>query len=250
MRRGRILLVLTLLLTAVGARSESFFDDLNYFARIGYSVGGTIPTSIPRTVRELSEYNLQANFTLAVDVQKPLGKRWGVMLGLHYENRGMGADVRVKSQYMHMIQGGESLEGLFTGHAEVTADQNLITIPIEVTYEISSKVRVRLGPTISYVFTQDFHGQAYDGYLRVDDPTGAKVEVGTDDLTRGHYDFSDDLRDLQVAALLGFDWQFAGHWGAYTELSWGLNAAFRSHFKTIKQTLYPIYGTIGCIYKL
>jgi hypothetical protein len=34
------------------------------------------------------------------------------------------------------------------------------------------------------------------------------------------------------------------------DLSWGLTGIHKSDFKTVEQTLYPIYGTIAVTYKL
>ena len=34
------------------------------------------------------------------------------------------------------------------------------------------------------------------------------------------------------------------------DLNWGLSGFFKSSFKTLDQTLYPIYGTIGIAYKI
>ena len=33
-------------------------------------------------------------------------------------------------------------------------------------------------------------------------------------------------------------------------LNWGLTGIFPSDFKTVEQTLYPVYGTIGVFYRL
>ena len=97
--------------------------------------------------------------------------------------------------------------------------------------------------------SSSFDGYAYNGHLRVGDPTGTRVDLGTDEASRGTYDFSDDLRRVQFGIDVGADWQFSRRYGAYADLSWGLLGAFKSDFKTIEQTMYPIFGTIGLTYK-
>ena len=67
---------------------------------------------------------------------------------------------------------------------------------------------------------------------------------------RDSYDFSDDMRKCHVGMLIGADCRLGKRLGVYADLTWGLNDAFKSSFKTIEQTLYPIYGTIGLTYKL
>ena len=48
---------------------------------------------------------------------------------------------------------------------------------------------------------------------------------------------------------MGYSWQFSRRYGAYADLSWGLIGAFKRDFKTIEQTMYPIFGSIGITYK-
>jgi hypothetical protein len=38
--------------------------------------------------------------------------------------------------------------------------------------------------------------------------------------------------------------------GMSADLNWGLTGIFPSDFKTVEQTLYPVYGTIGVFYRL
>ena len=86
--------------------------------------------------------------------------------------------------------------------------------------------------------------------MRVGNPTGAKVELGSEDGNRGTYDFSDDMRNLQFGVMLGTEWYFHKRWGVFADLSWGVTGIFKDDFNTIEQTLYPIYGTIGVSYRI
>lgn len=38
--------------------------------------------------------------------------------------------------------------------------------------------------------------------------------------------------------------------GVSADLNWGLTGIFPGDFKTVEQTLYPVYGTIGVFYRL
>ena len=64
------------------------------------------------------------------------------------------------------------------------------------------------------------------------------------------YDFGDDLRSSQFGLTVGIDWTFCRHLGLSADLSWGLTGIFPGDFKTVEQTLYPIYGTIGVFYRI
>ena len=234
----------------LAASTEVSAQQLEWRVRLGYSIGGTAPVGLPATIRSLDNYSLQANFLLGIDAWTQIGGAWGAEAGVYVRNTGMETDTRVKNYHMAMVSGGERLEGMFTGQVVTLCDQTSLTIPIQVTFDLNSRWRLRLGPQLSYVLWQKFEGEAYGGYLRVGDPTGNKVEIGSDSATRGSYDFADDLRRWQIAIDLGADWFLTDRWGAYAELSWGLGGVFKSSFETIEQTLYPIYGVIGCLYKL
>lgn len=86
----------------------------------------------------------------------------------------MKVDATVKNYHMKMVQGGETIEGMFTGRVMTQVDQSLGTIPVQATYDLSDKVRLKLGPYFSYVSSHKFNGYAYDGYLREGSPTGPK----------------------------------------------------------------------------
>ena len=102
----------------------------------------------------------------------------------------------------------------------------------------------------SYMLSRQFEGYAHGGYLRVGGPTGAKINIGEEPGQRGDYDFSNHMRRLQVGLTVGCDWTFCEKWGGYLDLNWGLNGIHHSSFKTIEQTLYPIFATVGATYNL
>lgn len=242
--------IIMFLAVSLQAHAGDIFANLEYYARLGYNLGGTAPIGMPATIRKLNSYTIQPNVTLALDAYKPLGKQWGVVGGFHIERKGMKTDAQVKNYNMSMTRGGETLSGVFTGNVITKVDQWLLSLHLQAACDVSPKVRLRLGPYLSYALSQDFSGDAYDGYLRVDNPTGSKVELGTEEGSRGTYDFSDDLRKLQLGVDAGVDWAFSQRWGAYADLSWGVTGIFKSSFHTIEQTLYPIFGTVGITYKL
>ena len=252
--RKNIFAVITALIimicTAQTAVAKSFLDSLEYDVRVGYTIGGTMPMNIPSTVRKLNKYTIKLCGEIAVDVHADLGKRWGIMTGVAFEKKAMAIEATVKNYHMTIIRGGEELTGNFTGRNNSNVSFWMFTIPLLATYDVSRSVRLKLGPYASILTAKTFDGCAHDGYLRVDDPTGAKIEVGNTDSTRGVYDFSDDLRRVQYGIRAGADWQFYHSWGAFADISWGLHDIFSSGFHTVQMTLYPVYGTIGIVYKL
>jgi hypothetical protein len=109
---------------------------------------------------------------------------------------------------------------------------------------------LKAGPYVSLLINKDFSGYVFDGYLRQGNPTGPRVAMGKEENERATYDFSDDMRNFQCGIAIGADWQVHKHFGVSVDLNWGLNGIFKSSFKTVEQTLFPIYGTIGVFYTI
>lgn len=242
-------LLCALLWVATGARADGFWDAMDYDVRLGYSLGGTAPVGMPASIRSLSKYTLKANFNVTGTAHYAITDRWGLQVGLRIGLEGMKADARVKNYHMALVRGGESVEGMFTGHVVTKADMWMLSVPLQATYTLG-RWRLRLGPQLGWLMGGTFDGHAYDGYIRLGTPVGGKVEIGSDEGTRGTYDFSDDLRRFYIAATAGVDYRLSPRWGLAVDLNWGLNGIFHSGFDTIEQTLYPIYGTLSATFRL
>lgn len=238
------------LTAALPARAEGFIESLSCNFRFGYMLGGTAPVGMPATIRSLDSYRLEPCFTLGVDVSKQLAGRWGLATGLRLENKGMNIKATVKNYHMAFVQGGSRLEGYFTGGNHTEAEEWMFTVPVLASYAITDNLHIKAGPYVSVLTSRKFEGYAHDGYLREGDPTGTKAEIGNDETNRGEYDFSNDMRRVQLGVEIGADYYWGKHWGAFAGLTWGLTGVFRSSFDTIEQTLYPIYGSVGLCYRL
>ena len=238
------------LLASTLSKADSWDDDLQMKARAGYSIGGTAPIGMPETIRSIDAYKLTPSFMFGLDIQKSIGDKWGLLTGLHFENKAMNGDVTTKAYHMEVRKGDSMMEGLFTGkvHQEVT--QWMFTLPIQATYSFNDKLQLKAGPYFSLLINKDFSGIASDGYLRQNDPTGPKILMGSKEGEWATYDFSDDMRRFQFGLAVGIDWQFYRNFGLSADLNWGLNGIFKSDFKTVDQTLFPIYATIGLFYRL
>jgi hypothetical protein len=246
--RTAILIVLMALTTPVAA--EGFYDDVQLKARVGYSIGGTAPLGMPATIRSIEAFHLTPNFLLGIDGSKLLYDRWGFQAGLRVENKGMDGEVLTKAYRMKVRMDESEMEGYYTGRVRQKVTEWMLTLPVQATYQLGQKVRVKAGPYVSLLIDKDFSGYAADGYLRKDDPTGLKVVMGNKEGEWATYDFTDDMRWLQAGIAAGAEWQAWQRLGFSFDLSWGLTGIHKSDFKTVEQTLYPIYGTIAVTYKL
>ena len=224
-------------------------DSLQLKARVGYNIGGTSPVPLPETIRSIESYSLTPSFMVGFDAMLPLSQKWGVTAGLRFENKGMKTAVTTKAYFMEVVKGDQKMAGLFTGHVEQKVKQWMLTVPVQATYQLSNKVMLKGGPYVSFLLSKEFSGIASDGHLRKDTPTGAKILMGAKEGEWATYEFNDDMRSVQFGLGIGADWQAHKRIGVSADLNWGLTGVFPSDFKTVEQTLYPIYGTIGVFYR-
>lgn len=224
---------------------RSALVGLNYKIKAGFNIGGTSPLPLPREIREIRSYNP----TLAIAIEGDVCKRfdhskWGMLIGLRLETKGMKTDARVKNYHMEMTaDDGGYMTGAWTGYVKTKVRNTYLSFPVLATCQVSKRWEVRFGPYFSYVMDRDFSGSAYDGYLRNIDPTGEKAYV-----TNATYDFSDDLRRFQWGLQLGGEWRAYKHLSLYADIEWGLNSIFPKGFESVTFDMYPIYANLGFAY--
>ncbi len=239
---------IALALLTFDASAQDDARALSFSARVGYEVGAATPLGIPASIRGLNSFNPRANVLVGGCAHVRLSSLWGVSASVQVENKGMKTDAKVKNYSMEFRQGKDQLKGFFTGNVITEVDEWMVSIPVMAALDVR-RVRVKVGPYVSFLINGEFSGYAYDGYIRKGLPTGAKVIVGSDKDTRGDYDFADSMRKCQFGLAADADWRFCEHLGAFVNLSWGLTGVFHSDFKTIEQTMYPIFGSIGVSYE-
>jgi len=247
-----ILLLTLLMAVAMGpvTHAASLLDSVTVDARAGYSLGGTIPTPIPATIRHLNSYKPCASGMLAVTATVPLRQRWSLHTGLRLERYAFSTDAQVKNYDVAVTRGGESLEGVFVGDVKTRCAQTQLTLPVQASLDAGKRWHVRAGLFVSAVLGKSFDGWAHDGHLRVDTPTGAKVLLGSVEGERGDYEFDAHMRSCQWGIDAGTDWRLSSHWGAFAEVTFTLNGVFKSNFHTVPQTMHALYGTVGVIYQI
>jgi len=235
--------------TAMAVHAGATLDSIQIDVRLGYSLGGTLPTHIGHEIRGINKFDPGLNFTVAAEATLPLSERWGIHSGLRYETGGMDVDSRVKNYDIEVVRGDESLAGMFVGNVRIKSAQRRITLPVQATYSPSEVLRLRGGLFMGWLTHRRFWGWAYDGYLREDTPIGPKIEMGSEPGERGDFEFDHNMRIMQWGIDAGVDWQFHRRWGLFAELTYGLNGLFKSNFHSV-QPLRPMYGTLGILYRI
>lgn len=211
----------------------------------GVSIGGTSPLPIPAEIREIESFSPTLCIQLEGAAQKKFDKHWGVLVGIRFENKGMETKARVKNYHMEAVNadGSGTVNGAFTGHVRTATDLNYLSFPVLATYAFNDRWQLMFGPYLSWMMKGDFTGDAHDGYIRDQNPTGKYTDV-----TLATYDFSHDLRRFHWGLQLGGEFKAYRHLSVTADLQWGLNGIFPSDFGSVTFDLYPIYGTIGFHY--
>lgn len=251
-KKYSLILLLALLTTLPSMAQEKEYKGLirsamvglEYRIKAGFNIGGTSPIPLPAEIRELKSYAPTLAIAVEADICKKFTPKWGVLIGVRVETKGMETDARVKNYHMEMTaDDGGFMSGSWTGNVKTKVQNSYLTFPVLATYQLSKRWELRAGPYFSYVASREFSGSAYDGYLRNQDPTGEKVNV-----TSAVYDFSNDLRRFQWGAQLGAEWKAYKHLSLYADLEWGLNSIFPKNFQSVTFDMYPIYANLGFAY--
>ncbi|WP_165025410.1 porin family protein [Dysgonomonas sp. ZJ279] len=215
----------------------------------GFNIGATTPLSIPAEVRSVEAWWPQFTPQLGYNVVYRTESKWGLGSGILLNYKGMGIRDRVKYMYTEVIpqEGSNSiLKGYFVGKNETTVKTAYVTIPLYATYKASENWEMRLGGYASYLFSGQFKGHVSDGYIRLGDPTGEKVEI----TEKATFDFNDDLRSFDFGLTVGAERRINDRFGVYGNLDWGLRPIFPSDFRAVEFNMYNIYFTFGLTYKL
>ena len=242
--------ILLLIFTAHNTMAQNPDETFLMKARVGYAIGGTTPIGMPADIRSLDKFRVTPNFMVGFDCEYRFSSRFGLLGGLRFEIKDMDIEATTKGYHMKVKMDEDELEGLYTGHVRQQVRQRMFTIPVMLTFRLGRTVTLKAGPYLSILTCKQFEGYAFDGYLRKDNPTGSKVVMGNKEGEWATYDFGTDMRRCQFGISAGVDWNFWRCLGVSADLAWGLTGIHHSDFKTVEQTLYPIYGTIGLFYRI
>ena len=222
-----------------------FFKSLEYEVNAGTNIGGASPIPLPSEIRKINSYNPELNLQIGATARKYFGEneKWGAGIGIRLETKGMKTEANVKNYGMELIDNGQTLKGRWTGKVSTKYHTQQLVIPITAFYRLSKRVTLNAGPYLAFAFRNDFDGYVYDGYLREGDPTGPKISFDAN--SKASYDFGDELRSFQWGIQAGVGVNVLKHFVINANLQWGLNDIFKSSFKTVNFSLYPIYLNLG-----
>ncbi len=240
------ILALTIGCLAASAQENSRIWDFD--AKVGINIGGTSPLPLPREIRKIESYSPQFSPTIEINATRWINSRWGVSSGIRAERKAMSTHAQVKDYRTEIIgEGGNKLRGNWTGDVHTDVDNWYVCVPLQAVYRLNKHIDFTGGLFFSYLIDGSFEGYVNDGYLRKENPTGDKIVFDKKD--RGTYDFSNEINDFSWGVQAGAHWNATDRLKLSAQLTWGVNELFKSDFKTISFSMYPIYLNIAAGYR-
>ena len=278
--RHNIFLTVLLCSLATWANAENLNvkETWNITARAGYNIGGTVPAGFPAELRKINGYSPKFNYSIGIDAERMLNDKFGVQAAVLLDRKGFKGDVTMRQYDITLDYSGSRISGPYTGNVVANIIQTGITIPVQVSWWLSDRAKLKFGPYASFIVGRSLYGYAYgnkvydangtwtgeyDAYLRNGWSIGSKIEIGnieTDDKgnvtsdSRGTFegdDFNKFMRKFQYGLDLGLDYYFTHRIGAFADLSYGLNSAFTNEEgNPVNMGLHQLYLTVGITYKI
>ena len=224
-------------------RTVPLLGNYEFRLRAGFNIGGSAPLDFPAQIREICSYNPTMAFSIEGNVTRNINPRWGIQTGLRFETKGMKTDARVRNYMMRLSQGGQTIQGLFTGNVITKVKDEYLTIPLMMVYNLNKRWDLKFGGYASFLLNGSFSGIAYDGYIRDRVPTNPKMEI-----SEAPYDFSEEIKRFDVGLALGADYMIYKRFSVYADLMWGFNSLFPDTFTAISFKMYNIYLNMGFSY--
>lgn len=217
--------------------------------RAGFSMGGSTPIGFPVAIRKISRYNPGMMLAVEAAAHYRVTARWGLLASLLFEQKGMSTEAMVKGYYttFNSTSGNtQSVTGYFTGSVSTEIKTSYMTIPLSATYQPRNCPWLRLkgGGYFSYALERKFIGDAREGYMRNETPVGERV-----DISAAAYDFSDDIRAVNIGAMLGADYFLNRHLLLASDLSYGITPLMKPDFKSVSFEMHHLFLRLSFGYR-
>lgn len=232
-----------------GNTAHFFNTDIDYSLYAHFSIGGTSPMGFPKEIRKIESYNPTLQLGLQAHATKWLSssKNWGLRAGIAVEGKGMSTKAGVKNYLTEIIQDNSKVQGYFTGMVQTDVRNTYLSIPVSAVYKFSNRWNIYGGLFAAVAIDKQFDGYVSNGYLRQDTPVGAKISFEDESLAA--YDFSEDLRTFEWGTQVGAEWKAKRNFIVFTDMTYGFNDIFNTHFSSIDFAMHNLYLNIGFGYK-
>lgn len=246
-RNRFIIFLLAIVLSGVAVLAQNS-RKIDYGVDLGFNLGATTPMGLPAEVRKIDSYCPTANISLGAHAIYWVSPKWGLRVGLAFENKGMKTGIQVRNYHLSMnIQDGTeegAKTGYFTGKIRNTSRMTYITVPVNAVFRLGNSWKMEFGPYFSYALDRAFTGKVSDGELH---ETPLHPAIG---VNKADYDYSDDMRRFDVGLGLGASRSIYRNLSVKANLSWGFISVLNPDTRKIDMNTYNVFLNIGLSYNI
>ena len=245
MRKTLSILILTAICLCAGAQTiDTTQPRLRHSVTLGIGTGASAPIPIPNRISQMS-WTPHLCALAGYNLRYQLAPRYALRTGLQVRHVGMSAEAKVYQMFTQAIVDDAEVSGYFTGYNETKFNATYISLPLTFTYCLGDKWSFDAGLYAALKIQGHFSGAVKDGYIRIDKPTGDKVEVGYEE-----FDFSDYVNPFDFGLNLSAERRISNTISATLDLSWAFNSCMKSSFRGLEYKMHNIYAIFGLCYKL
>lgn len=245
---SKYIVVLSAVFLFITKGNAQEIGDISVDFILGGKIGGAAPLSLPVEIRKIKSYNPNLPFYVGAKANYAIDSKWGVAVGAIFEGKGMDAKARVKgykTTFSAINDSEGKLRGYYTGDITTKVHNLYISVPVQATYQVSERWNVQAGPYVAFAVRKKFYGEAFDGYLRHETPTGDKINIDKAD-----YDFSESVRNIDVGMSLGAKYAINNKFSALAQFDYGFNNIMKTGFESISFGMHNIFMNVGIGYTL
>ena len=244
--KKNILLILAALLSlnVTLAQETDTLGRFQHSVKLGIGLGGSSPVPIPNRISEM-KWTPHLCVLIGYDLRYGFNDKIGVKSGLQIKHVGMTAEAKVYQMFTQAIVEDAQVSGYFTGYNETVLHATYLSLPLQFSFSPNSAWTFDAGAFFALKLQGHFSGAVKEGYIRIETPTGEKVEVGYEP-----FDFSEFISPFNYGVEITASRRFGSRWSGWFDLSWALNSTFKSAFRGLEYKMYNIYGFVGIDYKL
>lgn len=215
---------------------------------LGLGVGGSAPIPIPNTISEMS-WSPELCFTFGYNERFAVTRNFGVKLGIQLQHVGMDATAKVYQIHTQAIVEDAQVEGIFSGYNETKLRVTYLRIPLLLSLKTNSdKWIFSAGAHASFKLTGTFEGSVSDGYIRLGDATGERVEIDGKSLYPDT--FSDELAGFVWGPEILIERCFNRNVSVFADVNASLNSVLKPDFKGLDFQMHNFYVFLGTSIKL
>ncbi|WP_176885062.1 porin family protein [Dyadobacter soli] len=243
----RLHLLILLLAFALDTAAQNG-KKVSFTVRAGLSIGAATPVGIPASIRKIESYNPGFQPGIEAGLDYRFSPNFGLATAIRFEQKGMTTDARVKAYYTTFNEAGsdghQSVTGYFTGRVKTEIKNSYLTLPLHLTYHPKSDFTFKAGGFVSLLLDNRFAGDARDGYIRNQTPTGER-----EDIDAASYDFSENVRRINAGVEIGADYRINSGLFVSANLNYALTPLMEPGFRSIDFGMHNIYLNLGIGYR-